>query len=89
MARPHRLVPFLAALACLALPCAAESAKTNAVLICDGTPAALASAIQRCLGDEKLRVDLGARAAELVRERFSAPAVAQRLIALYHECRVT
>ena len=78
--------------ACISTPgvaLAAESAKANAVLICDGTPAALASAIQRCLGDEKLRVDLGVRAAELVRERFSAPAVAQRLIALYRECRVT
>lgn len=86
------LEAMASARACISTPgvaLAAESAKSNAVLVCDGSPAALASAIQRCLGDEKLRADLGARAAELVRERFSAPAVAQRLIALYHECRVT
>lgn len=51
--------------------------------VVDGSPEALASAINELLSDPELRRSIGARARQIVRERFSHDAVARRISEFY------
>ncbi|WP_225447151.1 glycosyltransferase [Streptacidiphilus sp. PB12-B1b] len=64
---------------------AAELASTGAALITDGTPQALADAVERLLTDDGLRERTVAAGRAAVAGVFSLSAVADRLAALYTE----
>jgi glycosyltransferase involved in cell wall biosynthesis len=64
-----------------------ELAGDAALLVPPSDPAALADALERLLGDEELRADLGARGRGRVSESFSAEANARAILAVYE--RVT
>ena len=55
----------------------------SALLVPAGEPAALATAVERLLGDAALRKRLGAAGEDLVRERFSGARLAEQLTTLY------
>ena len=54
------------------------------ILVPPGDPGALAAALLALLGDPARRKELGERLCRRVRERYSAPAVMERLEAVYH-----
>lgn len=55
----------------------------GAGLVTEPEPSAIAIALDRLLGDERMRAEMGTRAHALASQRFSADAMAARLVELY------
>lgn len=69
------------------VPMHGEIAQSGAGLAATGTKE-LAAAVLRLLGDSAMRERMGERGRELIRERYSAPAVGRQLVRTYEEVLV-